>query len=871
MVNNQFNNESVYRSYLPPLIATGLLILLGNGLLYYYYYSDVFWPKTLPYFEDFTGDDRVDFRQVGGNWRLDEENARLIQNDPNLVDILAVIPALELEPEQPYEFSSNISVLEGPKGGGIVFNMQDRGTIVSSHLIRLGNNEGGDYLIYGYFEDDRNFTVQGSASPENLPSDFKLGVKVDGQTYSVLLNDTVIAEGVELMHEGGNLALTSWKSKVAFDNVSVIGPDQTIPTVVEEAPAEVVEQAAAPQTEVVVVEQAPAVQQAAPAAEPQTQTVVVQQQNAGVAVVPAIGDLPYFENFTGDTALDYRVINGDWQLQDETITQVNPELVDVVAAVPGLSMADNEIYNFGADMTMLEGAKGGGLVFNMQRPDSVRDSHMLRLGQRQDGGEYLIYGYFDSERGFNTQGTSQPLEYDTETSLGIQVNGETYDIIQDDQTLIRDIPLVYKGGRPGLTTWNSAVQFDNIEVTSPNGARSVSGGTTVVQPAEAAPAPAVEATGSLPWIEDFTDDTDHTFLEAGGNWQLREETMLQLNTEASDIMALVPDLVLTTDEPYDYSADLLILEGPKGGGLVFNSQNTDTIRESHMVRFGSNDGNDYMIYGYFDENRSFNAQGSAQPPEFADEARLGVSISGSTYNILVNDEIVARDIPLVYLGGRVGLTTWNSSVGFDDIEVVSPFAEQLIERTSDVDLFANPRPVNTYFTADLDNSTDPSNWGIVNGDWTFSETGITHPNAEWFDNLIMHANPYDSYALTTNMQMGEGEGGAGVAFNIPAADTINGAHIARYLGNEVLTWGYFDEGGVYVEQGSATVTAAGTDVHNFEIRVDGENYSVRLDNELLAEGVPLYTNQGRVGFTSTLREVTFDDIALTELEIPAEG
>ena len=115
---------------------------------------------------------------------------------------------------------------------------------------------------------------------------------------------------------------------------------------------------------------------------------------------------------------------------------------------------------------------------------------------------------------------------------------------------------------------------------------------------------------------------------------------------------------------HDFSTNLQILEGPKGGGLVFNSQSTDSVRESHIVRFGSNDGNDYLIYGYFDENRSFNPQGSAQPPAFSEAAKLGVSVTGSTYDILVNDEVIARDIPLVYLGGRVGLTTWNSSVGF---------------------------------------------------------------------------------------------------------------------------------------------------------------------------------------------------------------
>ena len=344
MLNNPFNTESIYRSYLPPLILTGLLIVLGNGLIYYYYYSDVFWPRTLPYFEDFTADERVEYRQVGGSWKLEDE--RLIQQDASLVDILAVIPALELEVGQPYEFSTNISVLEGPKGGGIVFNMQDRGTVVESHLIRLGTNEGNDYLIYGYFEEDRNFNVQGSANPEGLPNEFKLGVKTDGVTYSVLLNDAVVAEGIELIHEGGSLALTTWRSKVAFDNVSVVGPDQPImvegETVVGEgeAPAQTAggEQASGQQAETVVVQQVPAQQsETIIVQQPQTVQVAIEEpapdDGSGVPVMPALGVLPYFEDFTDKTELDFPIVNGEWALQDGTIAQTNPQLVDVVSNV----------------------------------------------------------------------------------------------------------------------------------------------------------------------------------------------------------------------------------------------------------------------------------------------------------------------------------------------------------------------------------------------------------------------------------------------------------------------------------------------------------------------------------------------------------
>ncbi|MEM9776439.1 MAG: hypothetical protein AAF902_17815, partial [Chloroflexota bacterium] len=483
----------------------------GNAALYYYYYADISQPRELPYFEDFTADRAVEYRQISGSWAIEDD--RLVQKNGNLADLIAVIPSLTLSPEQNYTFSANMTILEGPKGGGLLFNMQEERRLHPSHLVRLGRDGETDYLIYGYFDEERVFQFQGSMNPEGLGDEFRLGVKIENGTYSVLLNNEPVAEGVELYVKGGYLSPTSWNSVVAFDDISVVDPAtqgsaivDAGAVVVDEMAAEaavvvVGEPASASAEEAVVVvgepasalaEDAPVVvigdapvegeaQPAEPVAEAQVEpavevapveeAVVVEEaapaEDVVVAeeVVPAISS--YAETFEGVTELSYPTLKGDWALQNGALAQTNAGEVDTVAILPDVTFEAGSSYDLKADMTMLDGFKGGGFYFNMQSAETIAGSHMLRFGLREDGSEYLIYGSFDDVGGFAVQGLVEPIgAYESQVQLTVQVRGDVYNVLQNDQVLLEGVPLVYSGGRLGLTSWNTAVEFDNVEVIS---------------------------------------------------------------------------------------------------------------------------------------------------------------------------------------------------------------------------------------------------------------------------------------------------------------------------------------------------------------------------------------------------------------------
>ncbi|MFK7805219.1 MAG: hypothetical protein AB8G95_26545, partial [Anaerolineae bacterium] len=838
------------------LIGTALLILCGYFGMFYVYYSDTLGSITLPYFEDFSEESRVEYRQIGGNWTL--ENASLVQQDSSLVDIMAVIPALELDSAEAYEFSATVNVLDGPKGGGLAFNLQDHTTVISSHMVRLGTDQGQDYLIYGYFDDNRQFVTQGSANPENLPNEFKLGVVVDGDSYVILLNEEVITDSVPVIYAGGSLGLTTWYSKVAFDNVVVKQPGAPSPSTALDAPVEALIEE--PKAETVVAE----VVSEVPVNQNQNPAVIIDgtHSNAswpGEVLVPGAS---YRYDFAGDGDFNYKTFTGDWAINEGSFVQNDIQLVDVAAAINDIYLSETAQYEFKSDFNTLEGPKGAGLIFNMQRSTGIQDSHMLRLGNNGTN-DFLIFGYFDDQGVFNQQGAQSVSGLANQGTLAVNVGENTYSIILNDQTLAVDIPLVYRGGGVGITTWKSRVAFDNLNV-------SVFDGSTVIAPEQSEPVVVAServevepVVSSLPFFEDFSNGEEHFFTEVGGNWQLRDEMLVQLNAAVADVLAIVPGINLGTEEPYNFSTQFEIIEGSNGAGLMFNLQNSDSIREGHLVRFGSNGDTNYMVYGYFDENRSFSPQGTAEPPPLTGIVNVGVSVNGNVYNILVNEEIVARDIPLVYLGGRVALTSWNSSLAFDNVSVEENFiddsiaepepepamasnedevaqvepvtADSTAESESEAsvsesepepvvasnedevaqtepatadstaeseDFFANPRPINSYFKAELDASTSFSNWRAIAGEWEILEEGIVHSSDQEVNSLIAHANLFDTYILKVNFEMGQGAGGSGVAFNISSIETIAGTHIVRFIDDESILWGYFDDAGVYVEQGT---------------------------------------------------------------------
>lgn len=399
---------------------------------------------------------------------------------------------------------------------------------------------------------------------------------------------------------------------------------------------------------------------------------------------------------------------------------------------------------------------------------------------------------------------------------------------------------------------------------------------------------------ALPYQENFENLTRLDYRQFGGQWRLRDNTLVQTDPKDTDLLAVIP-LALPPEQHYQFVVHMNILQGPKGGGLMFNLQHPDSRRQSHLVRFGNGDGKDYLVFGYFDENLQFVAQGSLPPPDITGGVELAVRVHDQTYDVLVNGQPQQLEIPLQYQGGYVALTTWFSSVAFDDLSVTAlaqapapgaatgesaptpvtapaaanppaivntPVANTPAEAPAQV---APPTGQNPYFTEQFAGNADQTLWTPLTGDWHFEEGALVQQNPDGYDYSISRAGVFARYALSVHFRHRQGVGG-GLLFNMPDSDTKRNGHLVRYFEDNTVAWGYFDHENVFTGQGYATVDPPGDQLRTLQVIVGDTAYTILLDNRMIAENVPLVSTGGHIGLTASKSIVAFEEVIITEIQ-----
>lgn len=415
-----------------------LLWLAGNSAMFWAIYHDALTPLSLPYLETFTARQRLDYRQFGGEWRLQEQ--RLVQNDATKADLFAVIP-LPLAPDQGYQFGVRAQVLAGANGAGLAFNLQQKNDLRQSHLVRLGATDGRTYLVFGYFDENDQFVEQGAQPAIDLSQGAILSVRIQDNTYSVLIDDQVQQANIPLQYHGGYVGLMTWFSSVAFDDVTLTALTATRTD--EPLTAKPVTQAAANPTTALPIQ--PVTEATAmPAMAPLTTTTpVLWAQNFAEAV----------------DQTQWRMLSGEWQFTADALIQSKQSGFDysIIHAARFTQFVLRVRFRHG------EGTAGGGVLFNRPDQETPKQGHMVRYDQ----GKALIWGYFDDQGNFVAQGYQavEPPGAQPHT-LQISSDGNVYAILLDDSLLVADVPLISKEGHIGLTAAQSVVAFESVAVTA---------------------------------------------------------------------------------------------------------------------------------------------------------------------------------------------------------------------------------------------------------------------------------------------------------------------------------------------------------------------------------------------------------------------
>jgi hypothetical protein len=359
---------------------------------------------------------------------------------------------------------------------------------------------------------------------------------------------------------------------------------------------------------------------------------------------------------------------------------------------------------------------------------------------------------------------------------------------------------------------------------------------------------------SLPYLETFTNTQRLDYRQFGGRWLVQGQALVQDNATEADKFAVIP-LELPPAQTYQFGAAMKVLEGANGAGLIFNMQHKDDLRQSHLVRFGANEGQPYLVFGYFDEKDTFVEQGSQPAIDLTQGATLRVLVQDDTYTLLLNDQIQQAQIPLHYQGGHVGLMTWFSRVVFDDVVITTDAADITTALTSTAPTI--------LLTQDFAAGVDQSQWQSLSGDWQFTADALVQQKEQGFDYAISHTARFDQFVLRARFRHETGTAGGGLLFNRPDNETAKRGHLVRYDQGNALIWGYFDEQGAFVTQGFSAVDPPGDQAHTVQIFTDGDTYAILLDEIVVAQDVPLISKAGHIGLTASQSVVTFESVEVT--------
>jgi hypothetical protein len=378
--------------------------------------------------------------------------------------------------------------------------------------------------------------------------------------------------------------------------------------------------------------------------------------------------------------------------------------------------------------------------------------------------------------------------------------------------------------------------------------------------------------GELITTERFAEGIEGSgWQPIGGEWTFENGNLVQRETEGYDRAIAFNQ----TFSEYVFRVGLTQLEG-SGGGLLFNMPHVDRKNGAHMVRY--TDEGSGVFWGHYDQDGTFVGQGFAPtlPAEKKTSHVLEILVGANSYTVRMDGRVLGQDVPLVSKAGHVGLTNSVSAVAFDSATVLRPDGELLgapdtadngettaAPTTTDetpVASLALPADGNLLSSVSASGDLESAGWTSFSGEWAFTDGALTQSQVAGFDRGIGYQGTFSDYTLSTTLRHLEGTGG-GVLFNMPQPDRKNGAHMVRFSEDgKAVFWGYYDANGDFTGQGSGDVAAPGTEAHTIEIRVGTENYTVLVDGQTIVENVPLQSQAGHVGLTSSESVVAFESV-----------
>lgn len=183
-----------------------------------------------------------------------------------------------------------------------------------------------------------------------------------------------------------------------------------------------------------------------------------------------------------------------------------------------------------------------------------------------------------------------------------------------------------------------------------------------------------------------------------------------------------------------------------------------------------------------------------------------------------------------------------------------------VEVTHEVD-------VATVLYSDSFDSTAPTEFEILSGEWSITDSSLRQTNDCGYDLAAVLPEIFVSdFTWEANITDLAGVNNGGVLFHQSTSHTRSGAVLVDLTdGGTTLRWGQYDRLGYYVELGRVENPAFAAGVaQKLKVEVHGAKVQVSLNEVVVADFTSTH-DKGIVGLVASASQVSFDDVTLTGL------
>ncbi|KAB8143772.1 DUF1080 domain-containing protein [Chloroflexia bacterium SDU3-3] len=437
----------------------------------------------------------------------------------------------------------------------------------------------------------------------------------------------------------------------------------------------------------------------------------------------------------------------------------------------------------------------------------------------------------------------------------------------------------YTGSSPSLIGGDQTVAAAPVASAAPTAAPAATAAPSQPTAAPAQPA----APGSIPAPQALSDSAfdgaapKANWAPLAGNWEMKDGIYSQHDNTGYDYMTMLNLDPLTH---YRMDAKIRIGAGDMGGGFVYNAPSPTSRAGAQSVDFTEQ--GTFLRWGRYDKDGDYVYEGGADVAPGASDGgwhTLSLVTHGGQSLVSVDGKEVGT-IANTSTAGYLGLTASRSMVDFDNVQVTAlPKDGALITVDGQAPSAGSTQPISgtqgLSETQALDTASlgddfadgDAKEWQTIDGTWRAAD-GTYQQTADGKNLGSISTFQSDQFIATVRLQHVEGNMSGGLYFGMAQRDTRSQSQVVRYAqGSQALQWGHFDEGGSFVQDGSAPLAASsgGGDGtwHTLGVRVKGGLATFTLDGEQVASDVKLTYASGYVGLYAN-GKVAFDDVQIAK-------